>query len=1116
MGTTGNRVNWVGFLVLMLLPFLAKSQQPFINKITPNRAEIGSTIEITGLNLSGSPIVFFGGIQGTVLSSNNNLIQVEVPAGASNSSIYVINNGKVAQSSEHFYISFGGTEVNAHDPEFAVSTNEFAASDLCLCDLNGDEMNDLVVVQNREADQNAAEATIFLNNTVGTSALSGSDFQISQSLNIEDHNDGFIGVDCNDYDNDGIKDLAFTSNFGTDANDIFILRNPGSGIFPTSPTVTKVLPTTSSGDQRQPGSIISADLDRDGLLDLVVGNNAIDGVFHIFRNSSTPGNISFQNALAITSNDEPTGLLLAADLNGDGSQDIISLPFRESNSGINLFRNLSRPGSFNFEFDQTITNGGQTSDIEVGDLDNDGDLEIVVASNLTGRISYFENQSTEQLFFGGSNNLSSSATTATGVSLADINGDGVLDIVSSNGAGGIFIFPNTTSSIISFGNQQVQSTGGSTRNLVTGDLNGDAKPDIAYTRDVQLEEIGSLGIILNRNCIVPEINPQELEFCIGDPFTLRTLNAANATINWQVLTGNGTITTNGNPEAEITITSGSNATIRVTVTQDDCSESSENLNLSVAGGTPPGTPSINATSAGILCAGDVVTLSSSLTSDNYFWTLPDGSETNSATIQLDPVSPANAGTYRLRIQDTDGCISDEVSRTVIVSSPPSLSVINSGLANFCDELELQVPDYSAEGITYQWVEDGTNLVGETGATLAVSQTGTYSLQATNTDDCSIETSTITLNKIDLPVSDIDGPTETCLDVLTSFDAASIGEPGFALSYEWTIQNSSNVELLSSTMDRIDFSFSEIGDFSVSLRTSYNPNEVYPGPSANDMCDAVQTITVSVSEAPQVDFTISDLTPKCQDEAINVGISSPLSASIASYSWSIKDGNTTLSTSSFPSVDVTTPIGIDTIYAVVEIITDIGCTVQDSIRVRNFISDVDISSPDFPSVVSDDSVTLEESIFINLTAENLVSNIAWEPASLIDNPTANSIQYFPRTPSSSVRLSGVDADGCNVATEVTIYLDNIRPKKTFSPNGDGINDCWEILNIGDLGEDGDCEVYIFDSRGRNLTNTIASFTDGNCVWDGTSEGSEVPEGIYYFVLKCREEAFSKSGSILLAR
>ena len=133
---------------------------------------------------------------------------------------------------------------------------------------------------------------------------------------------------------------------------------------------------------------------------------------------------------------------------------------------------------------------------------------------------------------------------------------------------------------------------------------------------------------------------------------------------------------------------------------------------------------------------------------------------------------------------------------------------------------------------------------------------------------------------------------------------------------------------------------------------------------------------------------------------------------------------------------------------------------------------------------------------------------------MSDSTSQTVTVFPNQPSTIVTLFGTDDNGCAVSSQIEIILDNLRPKRTFSPNGDGLNDCWEILNSSQDNTVG-CKVYVFDARGRNIFVGDAPF-ENNCVWDGNFNGTIVPEGIYYFVLKCDNDLTSKSGSILLAR
>ena len=74
-------------------------------------------------------------------------------------------------------------------------------------------------------------------------------------------------------------------------------------------------------------------------------------------------------------------------------------------------------------------------------------------------------------------------------------------------------------------------------------------------------------------------------------------------------------------------------------------------------------------------------------------------------------------------------------------------------------------------------------------------------------------------------------------------------------------------------------------------------------------------------------------------------------------------------------------------------------------------------------------------------------------------------------------------------EVTIFIPS-----GLSPNGDGINDIWDIQGI-DLFDD--FQVKILNRWG----NVLYSTTHTNySPWDGTYKGSKVPTSDYYYVLE----------------
>lgn len=1111
--------------LMMLVPFLAMSQKPFINTISPTHIEVGQTLNLSGTNLGGATSrVFFGGVEATSVTGNANSLQAIVPPGVTHGFVTVLNttSNLIGQSSQQFFISFSGSDIGNYDPEYFVPTTEQAASDICMCDLDGDNLNDLVILHNiQTSDGSQAEFTVYRNNTAGTDAFSGTDFQLTSKVNNSVNLTGFISVSCRDLDNNGQPDLVFTSNVGTNQKDLYVYRNQSvPGTISINPLDLNLqLPNTSGGTGRIPRAVRTADMDGDGKLDLVVGNDT-DNTFHVFRNTSTPGSFSFAAPVEHQIAGETTGLIELADLDADGITDVISMPFRTSSSGIYIAKNISNIDNIRFSNQTTITNGGQTSGVSSGDFDNDGLIDVVVASRNSGRITTFRNSTTASaITFESGETLTTTGNSPFGVDLGDMNGDGKLDIISSYAVGNIYVFENTSSTNnVAFGNEQVISTNSNTTQyVVVGDLNNDAKPDIAYTRDVQVNVAGDLGILLNRNCIVPVISPANLEFCLNDDFTVYATKTLGATYNWSITTANGANPADTDDDAVVTITSGSTATVQVTITQDGC-VTQGSANFTILGGVQPTAPTFPSPSNQI-CVGDNLDITvNGGPYVEFIWTKPDGSTvtTTTNTLSLTGATASDGGLYTVRAKPNSGCFSEESTAfSLVVSQPPSVSIFNNGLDDICitgSGVTLEIPASLATDNNITWRLNGSAASGtNNGVTYTATQGGTYTVLLTDkVDGCTNVTDGYLITAVSEPVSSISGASETCAAVETTYMATSTGAGGYTLEYSWLVDGS---PVTPTSPTQLDVTFPTQGAHTVSLITSYPASEVA---ACSDRLD----FNVTVSTEPVTTFSQADVTEKCQADVVPLALTSPAAATIASYSWTLRNADATnalISTTPTNSAtfDVTTPTDIDSVYAVVEIQTTIGCTVKDSILVKNFPTDADISSPDFPTIVTDDSALLEDAVSINLVAENVVSNIAWEPADQMDDATAANVTFFPQGPSTVVTLSGTDANGCAVTSQVTIDLDNLRPRKTFSPNGDGLNDCWEILNIGDLGAANGCKVYIFDARGRNLL-VQDTFDQVNCVWNGTSGGGQVPEGVYYFVLKCNDDSFSKSGSILLAR
>ena len=78
---------------------------------------------------------------------------------------------------------------------------------------------------------------------------------------------------------------------------------------------------------------------------------------------------------------------------------------------------------------------------------------------------------------------------------------------------------------------------------------------------------------------------------------------------------------------------------------------------------------------------------------------------------------------------------------------------------------------------------------------------------------------------------------------------------------------------------------------------------------------------------------------------------------------------------------------------------------------------------------------------------------------------------------------------------------------FTPNGDGHNDLWEILNLSDFKP---CQVNVFDRYGTQ----VFSSSDYKNNWDGSYNGKQLANDTYYFFVRCSNNVSYKGNVNIL--
>lgn len=294
---------------------------------------------------------------------------------------------------------------------------------VAIGDLNADGKPDIVVV-------NSADETVsVLINTTTTASVNDITFASSVNFLVGSNP---LSVSIQDVNADGKPDVV-VANHGS--NTVSVLRNIfTNGAAGTAFFAEKIdFPAGNS-----PRSVVVTDLDGDKKVDIAVANEGSNTI-SVLRNTTVPATIdaaSFAAPVSFTTGDSPNSLA-AGDVDGDDKTDLIVSNY--GSGSVSVLHNAAVSGSIgaaSFAAKWDYDAGAQPFSVTTGDADGDGRLDLIITNPASDKLTLLRNTVAGALT---ATSFALKATFATdaypvNAALGDLDGDGEPELMTANAA----------------------------------------------------------------------------------------------------------------------------------------------------------------------------------------------------------------------------------------------------------------------------------------------------------------------------------------------------------------------------------------------------------------------------------------------------------------------------------------------------------------------------------------------------------------------------------------------------------------------------------------------------------------------------------------------------------
>ena len=474
----------------------------------------------------------------------------------------------------------------------------------------------------------------------------------------------------------------------------------------------------------------------------------------------------------------------------------------------------------------------------------------------------------------------------------------------------------------------------------------------------------------------------------------------------------------------------------------------------------------------ILCDGQTLGLQATANASwHYQWKL-NGSNITGATAPTLTISAP--GDYSLETSLKDQCSQSQRSTKVAIkANTATLKLSIAGkpyLCNASDQISIKAP--VGPSYSYVWYRDQQEQTSQRSASFTATGPGLYTALVNDPAGCMFRTDTLSLALRTPPQATLTAAGQT----LCQGDSMALRGSG-GVTYAWSM----NGQLLPAAVQSIFYAHLA-GEYSVQVTDSAG-------------CSAIST-RLSLAIADKITITLDSIRTVC-------GIKNPAVALRGQPAGGIFTGPGVSKGNAFfdPS-----QAGVGRHLITYTVTGSSTCQSGQASRYA-------VVAP-LPGIVLPTELSVSKGGTVDLQPQFTSPPVRgqWQPITYLTDPAQLLTQAVGVDNDITYTLLAETAEGCQAEASVQVRVhERIGIPDAFTPNGDGVNEVWELRGIETYPE---AEVTIFNRWGQVIFHSDAGYKQP---FNGTFDGQPLPNGTYTYTLRPTPERREHiNGVVILIR